>query len=296
MPTALSNSLYIASPSLPGDALPPGPVPTEPAWFFTLMAVGIVLMLIWTFRRIASPGKLALDRTPGRNNQLTPLLLIAMLMLAYSVCALLAMTTKWAVGRYVSEDHALLLAMVAPQLCQIPAWLAIGRWGFNHGLAGMGFTLRRWPTGVLRGVTTGLIAIPICYLGQMGIVYLAERFGIDAPTSHPLLEAVRDATWPWRLLIIIMTVVLAPLSEELLFRGLIQSSLRRFLKSPWAAIVVTSVLFGVVHLPLWSALLPLAVFGVLLGYSYERTGKLLPAIVAHAVFNAANILVAITSV
>jgi membrane protease YdiL (CAAX protease family) len=296
MPTVLSNSLYLAVAPQAPDALPPvvpETVPTEPKWFFTLMAVGIVLMFIWAFRRIAQPAKFTLAKSPGRKSQFSPLVLIAMLMFAYSGCMLLTMATQWVLAKYFMVDHVTLLTLAAMQTFQIPAWLLIGRWGFNHGLTGMGFTFRRWPTSVLRGITTALIAIPLCHLCQMGIVYLGQHLGAPTPTTHPLLEAIQGATWPWRMVIIVSAVVLAPLAEELLFRGLIQSSLRRFFGSPWIAIGVTSALFGAVHLPIWPAVLPLAIFGVLLGYSYERTGKLLPAIVAHSLFNATYILIAI---
>jgi membrane protease YdiL (CAAX protease family) len=43
----------------------------------------------------------------------------------------------------------------------------------------------------------------------------------------------------------------------------------------------------------WQGLIPLFVLGITFGYLYERTGSLLPPILAHAIFNAANIGIAL---
>ena len=83
---------------------------------------------------------------------------------------------------------------------------------------------------------------------------------------------------------ILMTVVLAPVFEEMLFRGLILESMRR----KWgasAAIVVSAALFGLVHAPILPQMLNAFVMGVILGYIYVLTDSLLSVIVIHAVNN-----------
>ncbi|MBI4605838.1 MAG: CPBP family intramembrane metalloprotease [Planctomycetes bacterium] len=78
-------------------------------------------------------------------------------------------------------------------------------------------------------------------------------------------------------------VLVAPLGEELLFRGVFYGALRE----RWGRIAgaaVSSFLFAGLHGSLGS-LLPLAVVGCLLCYVYERTGSLLFAMLFHAVFN-----------
>lgn len=83
-----------------------------------------------------------------------------------------------------------------------------------------------------------------------------------------------------------LTCVIAPMSEELLFRGFIFTSLRN-LRGPWPAAVVTGVLFGAVHA--FSApveyLLPLAALGFALCLLYRATGSIYPCFVAHAINN-----------
>lgn len=84
---------------------------------------------------------------------------------------------------------------------------------------------------------------------------------------------------------ILMVCVLAPLVEEMLFRGLI---LRGFLAQypRWPAIVVSSLLFGASHLNLYQFVLA-SLSGIVLGWLYERTRSLIPCIALHAIYNTA---------
>jgi membrane protease YdiL (CAAX protease family) len=78
-------------------------------------------------------------------------------------------------------------------------------------------------------------------------------------------------------------VIVAPLTEELLFRGLI---LHGFLSRYGVrkAILTSAVLFGAFHLNPWQ-LLPATVIGMVFGWWLVRTGSLIPCIAGHAVFN-----------
>ena len=81
--------------------------------------------------------------------------------------------------------------------------------------------------------------------------------------------------------------VIAPLAEELLFRGYIFTALRSR-AAPLAAAAMTGVLFGAIHLdpnrPV-AFLLPLAFLGFLLCVIYWKTGSLYPCIALHALNN-----------
>ena len=80
--------------------------------------------------------------------------------------------------------------------------------------------------------------------------------------------------------------VAAPLTEELMFRGVIQTRLERAMPV-WAAVVVQAVLFGVVHgTPI--QMVYAFLLGLVFGFLRSRTGSILPGFAAHAVFNAMN--------
>lgn len=82
--------------------------------------------------------------------------------------------------------------------------------------------------------------------------------------------------------------LLAPVLEEMLFRGII---LRSFLQqySKWTAIVGSATLFGFFHLNLYQYVGAL-ITGLFLGWLYERTRSLLPCIALHAAYNTSVVL------
>ena len=78
--------------------------------------------------------------------------------------------------------------------------------------------------------------------------------------------------------------VLAPLLEEVMFRGAIQGYMMRRMRSPWAAIIAAALVFGIFHMNpvqvVYATLL-----GVIFGWIYYRTGSLMSVIVGHVLNN-----------
>ena len=96
-----------------------------------------------------------------------------------------------------------------------------------------------------------------------------------------------DAVW-FVAAISFFAVVVAPLVEEIFFRGILYATLR----SRWgiaAAAAASSLVFAILHFHL-AALLPLFALAVVLCLAYERTGSLPACIVAHSLFNSMSIL------
>ena len=92
-----------------------------------------------------------------------------------------------------------------------------------------------------------------------------------------------------RILIAISVVIIAPIVEEVVFRGYIYTVTKRYTARIFSTII-SAVLFGVVHnyIP---GLVPLAFLAILLTISYEITGSLWAPISIHALFNASTLLV-----
>ncbi|MEO7495988.1 MAG: CPBP family intramembrane glutamic endopeptidase [Massilia sp.] len=84
---------------------------------------------------------------------------------------------------------------------------------------------------------------------------------------------------------VVVSCILAPVLEEMLFRGLI---LRSFLRqySRWSAIIGSATLFGFAHMNLYQYVVAL-MLGIFLGWLYERTRSLLPSMALHAAYNTA---------
>lgn len=88
----------------------------------------------------------------------------------------------------------------------------------------------------------------------------------------------------------ISAVVLAPVNEEILFRGLVQPLLAVGTRSAWIAILVCGAAFACFHFPLVHTMPALFALGLLLGYLRARTGSLTLVILVHMVFNAKTLL------
>lgn len=86
-----------------------------------------------------------------------------------------------------------------------------------------------------------------------------------------------------------VAVVVAPLTEEFIFRGYVYGVTKRF-TDRWFAALFSAVIFAVVHHDV-SATLPLFLLAVGLAAAYEATGCLLVPVIMHAIFNAWNLVI-----
>lgn len=85
--------------------------------------------------------------------------------------------------------------------------------------------------------------------------------------------------------VVVAVCILAPVLEEMLFRGLIlRSFLQRYPR--WPAIFFSAILFGAAHLNIYQFVAAFFL-GLFLGWLYERTHSLLPCIALHGIYNSA---------
>jgi membrane protease YdiL (CAAX protease family) len=185
--------------------------------------------------------------------------------------------------------------------------------------AGLRVRWRDVPVGL------GLLAAlaPVWLLVNMLSVWVStEVFNVPVPkNAHVALEAfVRAPASMWAIVFAIGAVTLTPLTEELIYRGFLQSAIARLVPATHAprahasrergasrfahlravarlrlpAILITSLLFAVMHaigggpVP-WAAVPGLIVLAAALGLAFEHTRSLGVPIVMHAGFNAANL-------
>ena len=90
------------------------------------------------------------------------------------------------------------------------------------------------------------------------------------------------------LIAVFATIIIAPMFEEFLFRGLIMHELTMTVR-PWLAILIQATLFGLAHGALFQSLFTF-VIGVLLGIVYYRTKSLKITTICHGTFNCSAIL------
>lgn len=193
-------------------------------------------------------------------------------------------------GEPGDDPPVVLLAAFAGQYGGIALALAVvARRKGRGGLAadfGFGVAARDWPfllAGVGLQVALGLALRPLADLAGDG-------------DRQEVVRQVQDAAGLELVLLGLAAAVLAPVLEEVLFRGLLlRSLLRRMPAAP--AVAVSALVFGLVHLTDWSlgtaVVLPgLVAVGVVAGVQAVRTGSLSRPILLHVGFNALVVVAA----
>lgn len=147
----------------------------------------------------------------------------------------------------------------------------------------------------LRTVSPGVLAIGVLF-GIACQIPLSETqnlfealFPIDPAQKEAFYRLLAPSGWRQVLSTTAALVVIAPVFEELLFRGLILQALRKS-QGTAQALIFSSFLFGLCHVRILAALFPACVAGLMLGAIALRTRSILPAIVSHAAINAAPLL------
>ncbi len=139
--------------------------------------------------------------------------------------------------------------------------------------------------GIPIGVVTQFVLVPVLYLPLRGAwpdTFSRERLEENAR------ELADRAGGLNTVVLVVIVVVGAPIVEELVYRGLIQRSTASLI-GVWPALVATSMWFAIIHFrPIEYPGLFLA--GLVFGACVVATGRLGPAIVTHAAFNAAGII------
>lgn len=191
----------------------------------------------------------------------------------------LLLATRLGLGKNESVLVSLILGLI------LPAAIVVG-WTSSNPRA----TLR------LKGISlrsAGLIACAsICFtLLAASSIEMLLRMGGLPPGIETLLEkeerllreifsfqGARD-----QFTVALAVVVIAPIAEELLFRGLLQGSLERRLGN-WPGLIVTALAFGLLHGRL--RFIPVSLLGILMGYAVMRTNSVVSGMLAHSINNA----------
>jgi membrane protease YdiL (CAAX protease family) len=164
----------------------------------------------------------------------------------------------------------------------------------------LGLTLwnfaRAWKVALL----AALVVLPTVYGFSIMLEVFYRSIHYEHPGEHEMLGAMAKASVLVRALLVVGACVIAPVYEEMLFRGHIQTIAVRMLRGPrirgdsgatarWVAVIGASLVFALVH-PIWMAPM-IFVLALGLGYAYERTGNLWVSILIHAMFNTISTVV-----
>ncbi len=171
--------------------------------------------------------------------------------------------------------------------------------GFLTAIAFFDFFVVRRTTGKKLNFNfspTSLYTYLLIFPMMTGMMFIAEFIAAQIPTTGPffgkyyefftqLMEQLTDDP----VVMIITAVICAPVFEEIIFRGIIQKGLINKGVEPWKAIVLASVIFGLVHANPWQ-FVGAVLLGCVLGLVYHKTQSLLLPMLLHGFNNLCSTL------
>jgi membrane protease YdiL (CAAX protease family) len=145
----------------------------------------------------------------------------------------------------------------------------------------------RPPASWARALGLAVAVFLVCWIG-LGLLDRVFHGGQEQALTPDRWQPKHAAAFAANFVVI---AVVAPVVEELLFRGIGFHLLRRF--GDTTAILATGLAFGLYH-GLVNALPILALFGIALGWLRARTRSVYPGMLVHAAFNSVALIVSVT--
>lgn len=294
MTSALARCPFTLLASLSTPSAEPPLLPTVLGWLDLILSVGTGLVMIAV---LLLPGlgcrwlSLAEAQLPVHRLREESIIIAV---LVYLLSAALASTA----AGWVANDTvvAQVMAGVVPQILGIAVCAAIATRSFDGRASSLVFGHVDRQSGTGRGRTilvATLLSIGLCQLCLFVTVVTVRLIAPDATfEAHRTIQALRtaDAAIGARVVLWVGAGLLAPLAEELFFRGLVQNYLITIVGSRWRAVLATSCVFALVHVPQPETVPALFLFGIVLGVAYLRSGALIVPVAIHALFNIRTLL------
>ena len=264
-----------------------------------LMAAGTLVVAVVLLREGLAGWQDPLRHCPIRANRLSPLAFWFCLM-AYLMGGLVgSMLGEYLVptslsgpvrDAWVGVVASFVLQIVTGGGCLLVAYVT-----FRAVLRGFGFRAEAFWREVAWACGGWLAVLALCggviWCTRLAINYFLPDFEPSEHTVFTILNTSETGVGV-RMLTVFGAVVLAPVGEEILFRGILQTAFMKLVpvrhhsrRHRWWAIGLASVLFGFMHFGTSQYIPALIVLGVVLGYLYEKRGSLLTPIVVHMLFN-----------
>jgi membrane protease YdiL (CAAX protease family) len=274
---------------------------------------GLVIFICWV-RKTSLGRKSLADSAPRRNNM--PLYLpFVVLFIWFGIVSIITLIAQTLLSDLQSRQNDFLdnLILCIGEITTIAVIIFFADIYFARRLQGFGLNIKTvvkdFFAAFLNLLTVWpLITAAIILTAHFGELVWGREYQIQ---QHQQLKMITENPQLLsRILIVVTAVIIVPLLEEMLFRGLLQTTIRSYFEAfhsllvaqetpdekrtidrngAWPAIVISSVLFTLTHANAghWPALF---VLGVCMGYAYEKSGSLFRPIFIHSFFNAISII------
>ena len=217
--------------------------------------------------------------------------LFAGLMFGLLTFSLIAMGFTHFVPSKALSSHRLLQFILSTFSFHALALVLIHLFLRAHGVGWselLGFRKLRWHT-VLSAVAAAVVVLPLALaLNSLSAVVLTKLH--VEPVEQQSMQALElSITMGQKIVFGLAAIVVAPLVEESLFRGIVYPTMKQQ-GYPRLALYGSSLVFAIIHLNLMT-LLPLFFLALVFVFLLERTDTLMTPLIAHSCFNGANFFV-----
>ncbi len=164
----------------------------------------------------------------------------------------------------------------------------IVRTGYGLPVASLGLTTRNWKCDVKTGLKYYLIVLPAIIASGFIVDSVLRAFGIKPKQQDILNNLLNEDSLGVLAFMVFFGMFAAPIVEELLFRGFLQSAVRTTCDK-LQTILISGFIFALIH---WNAhvFLQIFVLGIMLAYLFEKTGSLVAPITVHICHNTVTLV------
>lgn len=273
-----------------------GKQPSQNIAAAAILLAGTIILSFWLIK--TSFGRKSLSASPLRRNNMPeyiPFMFwavwVALITLAENI------RTSVTILQNLTESQETLLSYSLMGLCEavlIFAMLVAGRQYFVRQMKGFGINFCTAGKDIKAAMLNfaailPAVAVMIALINLTGFLIKGDDFQMQRNEGLVAITTYQQASV--RITVFLFAALIVPVFEEILFRGLFQTSIRGIVSGAWASVILTSILFAIMH-P-WTHWPALFVLSICLGYSYEKSGSLLRPVFIHMLFNTLSITAAL---
>ena len=253
--------------------------------FLMVMGAGVYILVWYIVQRSSGEDAFPPVEVPAPRWRILDVVAAVVLFLGLQLFVSYAVGALWPGGSASKawRDSMLLLLNAGASVTACLFALGVVCLVHHHSPRALGITSRRLKGNVARGVLAYVAALPVFILGTVIWKYVTPLLEIEQQ-ANPAGEIFhRTPSTVVVGIVFLVAGLIAPVTEELFFRGFLYAPLRYQL-GVRHGILLSAGLFALMHFNLFH-FLPLFILGLLLTYLYEKTQSLPTVIVVHMLHN-----------
>ncbi len=159
---------------------------------------------------------------------------------------------------------------------------------YRQSITTLGLSVANLFTHIKQGMKRYLITLPLIILAGFMINLVSNYFGLTPEMQDVVRWVLEEKSLFILVSLIFFGIVIAPIMEEIVFRGFLQPALKNSFGGRYA-ILVSASLFAAVHMDVF-AFFQIFILGMLLGYLFEKTQTLAASVFVHILHNSLTLV------